>query len=279
MYYHVLIDVAGNKAKDNKTIRKIDITDKEALIEELISPYVSNEEIMFNGYILLRKNITRLLVKASNRSAHEIANEARQESYQRGCALIIVSDEDMITYSEEMQDITSELIKEVKQCSTAKRQTIIPSRDIADRSKVFIVHGRENSTKLEVARFIERLGFVPIILNEQPNEGMTIIEKIEKYSDVGYGVVLYTPCDIGYMKDDESNKKYRARQNVVFEHGYLVAKLGRENVTTLVRSGVETPNDISGVVYIDFDEKGAWKFDLARNLKNAGYDVDMNLLC
>ena len=91
MYYHVLIDVAGNKAKDNKTIRKIDITDKEALIEELISPYVSNEEIMFNGYILLRKNITRLLVKASNRSAHEIANEARQESYQRGCALIIVS--------------------------------------------------------------------------------------------------------------------------------------------------------------------------------------------
>lgn len=278
MYYHVLIDVAGNKAKDNKTIRKIDITDKGMLIEELISPYVNNEEIMFNGYILLRKNITRLLVKISNRSAREIANEALQKSYQRGCALI-VSDEDMITYSEEMQDITSELIKEVKQCSTAKRQTIIPSRDIADRSKVFIVHGRENSTKLEVARFIERLGFVPIILNEQPNEGMTIIEKIEKYSDVGYGVVLYTPCDIGYMKDDESNKKYRARQNVVFEHGYLVAKLGRGNVTTLVKEGVETPNDISGIVYIDFDEKGAWKFDLAKNLKNAGYDVDMNLLC
>ena len=278
MYYHVLIDVAGNKAKDNKTIRKIDITDKGMLIEELISPYVNNEEIMFNGYILLRKNITRLLVKISNRSAREIANEALQKSYQRGCALI-VSDEDMITYSEEMQDITSELIKEVKQCSTAKRQTIMSSRDIADKSKVFIVHGRDSSTKLEVARFIERLGFVPIILNEQPNEGMTIIEKIEKYSDVGYGVVLYTPCDIGYMKDDESNKKYRARQNVVFEHGYLVAKLGRENVTTLVRSGVETPNDISGVVYIDFDEKGAWKFDLARNLKNAGYDVDMNLLC
>ena len=279
MYYHVLIDVAGNKAKDNKTIRKIDITDKGMLIEELISPYVNNEEIMFNGYILLRKNITRLLVKTSNRSAREIANEARQESYQSGVAFI-VSNEDMITYSEEMQDITSELIKEVKQnCSTVKRQTIMSSRDIVDKSKVFIVHGRDSSTKLEVARFIERLGFVSIILNEQPNEGMTIIEKIEKYSEVGYGVVLYTPCDIGYMKDDESNKKYRARQNVVFEHGYLVAKLGRKNVATLVKNGVETPNDISGVVYIDFDEKGAWKFELAKNLKNAGYAVDMNLLC
>lgn len=279
MYYHVLIDVAGNKAKDNKTIRKIDITDKGMLIEELISPYVNNEEIMFNGYILLGKNITRLLVKTSNRSAREIANEARQESYQSGVALI-VSNEDMITYSEEMQDITSELIKEVKQnCSTVKRQTIMSSRDIVDKSKVFIVHGRDSSTKLEVARFIERLGFVPIILNEQPNEGMTIIEKIEKYSEVGYGVVLYTPCDIGYMKDDESNKKYRARQNVVFEHGYLVAKLGRKNVATLVKNGVETPNDISGVVYIDFDEKGAWKFELAKNLKNARYAVDMNLLC
>ncbi len=43
----------------------------------------------------------------------------------------------------------------------------------------------------------------------------------------------------------------RARQNVVFfEHGYLISKLGRNNVCALVKQSVEIPNDISGIVYI-----------------------------
>ncbi len=35
---------------------------------------------------------------------------------------------------------------------------------------------------------------------------MTIIEKLRKYSNVGFGIVLYTPCDIGYAKDKETEK-------------------------------------------------------------------------
>ena len=45
-------------------------------------------------------------------------------------------------------------------------------------------------------------------------------------------------------------QKNRANQNVVFEHGYLMATLGRENVCALVQGDIETPNDISGVVYV-----------------------------
>lgn len=86
--------------------------------------------------------------------------------------------------------------------------------------------------KIEVARFIEKLGFEAIILSEQANEGKTIIEKIEEYSDVDFGIVLYTPCDVGSEKDTNDFKP-RARQNVVFEHGYLIGKLGREKVHAL----------------------------------------------
>ena len=46
----------------------------------------------------------------------------------------------------------------------------------------------------------------------------------------------------------------RARQNVVFEHGYLIAKLGRKNVCALVRDNIEVPNDISGIVYVPLDK-------------------------
>ncbi len=70
----------------------------------------------------------------------------------------------------------------------------------------------------------------------------------------------------------------RARQNVVLEHGYLMGKLGRSKVCALVKGDVEIPNDISGVVYISMDDAGAWKFAVAKEMKAAGYDIDMNLI-
>lgn len=66
---------------------------------------------------------------------------------------------------------------------------------LADRSKVFIVHVRDNELKETVARFIERLGLEAIILHEQPNGGKTIIEKFEDVADVGFAIVLLTSDD------------------------------------------------------------------------------------
>jgi predicted nucleotide-binding protein len=91
---------------------------------------------------------------------------------------------------------------------------------------------------------------------------------------VGFAVVLYTPCDIGGLSGD--SQRPRARQNVVFEHGYLIGKLGRNNVSALVKGDVEIPNDISGVVYVPLDQHGAWRVALAKELRTARYPVDMN---
>lgn len=143
------------------------------------------------------------------------------------------------------------------------------------KDKVFIVHGRDNEAKQEVARFIESVGLTPIILHEQASGGKTIIEKIEHYSnEAGYAVVLYTACDHGRgIHESKVPPKNRARQNVVFEHGYLMAKLGRENVCALVKGEIETPNDISGVVYVNLDSPGAWKTQVAQELKSSGYTL------
>ena len=160
---------------------------------------------------------------------------------------------------------------------TSPRENKGYKKEHLDKSKVFIVHGHDAEAKLEVARFIEQMGLEPVILNEQVKNGRTIIEMIEKYSDVGFAVVLYTPCDIGYEKNKEDEKKGRARQNVVFEHGYLTAKLGRENVCALVKPSVEIPTDTSGVLYISLDSNGGWKIPLAKEMKSSGYKIDFNL--
>lgn len=167
-----------------------------------------------------------------------------------------------------------ELIPEPANTASGMAPPAKPSKEI-DRSKIFIVHGHDDSAKLEVARFIEKIGFEPIILHEQASESRTIIEKIEAYSDVGFGVVIYSPCDIGGKNIDSPDLAGRARQNVVFEHGFLIGKLGRSKVCPLVTGSVETPNDISGIVYTSMDSSN-WQIELAKELRAAKYPVDMN---
>lgn len=148
----------------------------------------------------------------------------------------------------------------------------------APNKKIFIVHGRDNETKQEVARFVDSLGLKSIILHEQASRSMTILQKIDHYtSDVGFALVLYTPCDLGKgLIEHNSNKpaKPRARQNVVFEHGYLIAKLGEDKVMPLLKSEeIEIPNDISGMVYSNLDSSGGWKLEVIRELEAAGYTL------
>lgn len=151
----------------------------------------------------------------------------------------------------------------------------VPENTVARiKRKVFIVHGRDNEAKQEVSRFVESLGLEAIILHEQASTGMTIIEKIEHYSnDADFALVLYTPCDLGRGATEGNPPNKRARQNVVFEHGYLMAKLGRKNVCALVKGSLEKPNDISGVVYVDIDPSGAWKIEVSKELRAVGYQV------
>ena len=161
------------------------------------------------------------------------------------------------------------------------KTNVIQLPDDAGRSimsnKIFIVHGHDDVAKLDMARTLEKAGFEAIILHEQPNAGRTIIEKFENYSDVGFAVILYTECDLGRDKETPAgSEKYRARQNVVFEHGFFIGKLGREHVCAFVKGNVETPGDLGGVLYIPMDSNGAWKMDLAKNMKAAGLTVDMN---
>ena len=144
------------------------------------------------------------------------------------------------------------------------------------KRKIFLVHGRDSGTKEMVARYLSKLQLDPVILHEQPNVGKTIIEKFELYSNVSYAVVLLTPDDIGRLNTVGEIERVRARQNVIFEFGYFIGKLGRHNVFGLKKGDIEVPSDYSGILYIDMDEGGAWRLLLAREMKAAGLEVDVN---
>jgi predicted nucleotide-binding protein len=145
---------------------------------------------------------------------------------------------------------------------------------LAYNRKVFVVHGREEGPREAVARFLERLGFQPIILHEQANQGRTIIEKVEDHSDVGFAVIILTPDDMGNLKGEEPQP--RARQNVLLELGYFIGKLTRKRVCTLKAGELEIPSDWRGVVDEPYDAGGGWRQTLARELEAAEYEIDWN---
>jgi len=146
------------------------------------------------------------------------------------------------------------------------------NRKTLNSRKVFIVHGHDKFYLEMVARFLEKIQIEVIILHEQANRGRTIIEKIEAHGDVGFAVVLLTPDDTGARNGDEPRP--RARQNVIMELGYFIAKLGRDKVCALKSNTIELPSDFDGVVYQNLDDGGGWRNALARELEEAGFEID-----
>lgn len=147
------------------------------------------------------------------------------------------------------------------------------------KPSVFIVHGHDEALKNDVARTLEKLGLDPIILHEKADQGQTIIEKLELHSDVEYAVVLITPDD-DHVDNITKAPVKRARQNVILELGFFLAQLGRERVFILRKDDphLELPSDYQGVIYTLADTAGAWRYRLARELREGGFDADANAL-
>lgn len=147
-----------------------------------------------------------------------------------------------------------------------------------NKRRVFIVHGHNSVIRERVELLLTQLGYEPIVLFKEASKSQTIIEKIEKESkNCCYAVVLYTKCDEGRVIGT-AELRPRARQNVVFEHGYMCAHLGRDHVCALMEDGVEQPGDLSGVIYVSYDDKGAWRYAIANEMRAVGLDADSNLI-
>jgi predicted nucleotide-binding protein len=167
-------------------------------------------------------------------------------------------------------------------------ETLLKSRGggtgslLVSSTKVFVVYGHDTAARDQLEAMLRRWRLEPLILDQLPSQGQTIIEKLESYTDqVGFAVVLATPDDEGHRTGHSDEKYYRARQNVVLELGMLLSKLGRKRVAILLKQQerMERPSDIQGLIYIPFkdDVKDASVL-LAKEMVAQGYQIDVQRL-
>lgn len=237
----------------------------------LIDEGVTSSDSKFQAW---KMKVSRFLIKNFGEKSYEYEYFQRtsfslgictlstpQSAFLKACADGLHITRDVLaTYLEEMED----------ESPKSKGQVVKKS----DFSKVFIVHGHDGELKEAVARLIEQQSIETIILSNKTNEGKTIIEKIEHYSDVSVAICLFTADDKGKAKSEKSLSA-RARQNVVFEAGYFMGKIGRNHVVIVAENDVELPSDMSGMVYTN---KTDWKVDVLRELKAMGFAIDFNKL-
>jgi len=256
---------------------------EEELIERIVIPYESGVPIVINGTTIKLELINRIKIFETEDNLDTVVEGFENRRRAERNPYKIFDPSPTWKAIETGKDVTDKYIagpaghKKREPAPKVRESSVTKlAAKSTDKEKIFVVHGHDNALKDETCVFLSAIGFNPIVLHRQPDGGLTIIEKFEKYSDVKYAVVLLTPDDFG-MKSDELKKaegerqgEFRARQNVIFELGFFIGRLGRQSVCCLFKN-VELPSDITGLIYKkvnkSVDEIG---YEIIKELKAAG---------
>jgi len=276
-YYHVRVTRKSNRTDDSL---ELDLS-KEELQERIVERFLKGEPFMCGGEPIPAEDVEQIRINVTDESSEKLLPKIRErrerESRESGLVALGISDEWYVT--KEGTEVTRQFIRFPPTTTKQKPKEI----EKALSKNIFIVHGRDDKPKLELARMLEKLGFNAIILSEQPNKGRTIIEKLEQETfDIGYAFVILTPDDsalpdeLPIIPSTRPEMKRRARQNVILELGYFVGKIGRNRVCCLYKGDVELPSDIHGVLFKKFNASVEECYKgILEELSAAGYEIKL----
>jgi predicted nucleotide-binding protein len=141
--------------------------------------------------------------------------------------------------------------------------------------KVVILPGPDEEKKIEVTNFLKNLDLEPVLLPEQPEEG-NWMEEWGRDSEVAFALAVLCADENGRPGQKHQDPKPRPGQKLVFELGFLVGRLKRGLVCALHEEGLELPSEHPAGVFIPWDAAGLWKLLVARAMKMANLDIDLN---
>lgn len=262
MFYHVR--VRKNGEKDYKFQYNLD----EKKIKIITEKYNNNQEFTIGGLVVKKDNISEILIIKTNVNTESWFDKMLSEM-PTGCLIIPRKENIFNSIDNEIIDVTDDMLNHVNVITNANMNNL-------ESNKIFVVHGKNIEIRNKVTSFLQSANYEPIVAVDEKANGRTIIEQIEELTEVKKGIVIYTPDDVARLRKRYGGKTeqmfYRARQNVIFEHGYLCGKLGRSNVIMLIcydeKKEFDIPSDVNSIVYIKYDDNGEWKNQVLKEISN-----------
>jgi len=270
--YHIYIEYA----EPDKSGIRFNVS-REELVRTISSPFTMGKPFWFLGKLLNPTKVIKAIIFWSYTTADKLTLPNQEN-------LVVVKDKKYL-----LENIIKGKVTGAYLCTekflppTIKSITLIESvKSTSDtRRRIFVVCGRDDKMKQAIINSLTKLWLVPVVMCEEPNQGRKLVERFTDYSDVGFATVLLSPDEFAYASEESPTKrKLRPKQEVIFELGFLLGKLGKEKVLVLFRecANFEIPTDFEGIKITAFDDQDSWKLALIRELTNCGYNVDVDSL-
>ena len=270
--YHIYIE----SAESEKSGIRFNVS-REELDRTFATPFAAGQPFWFMGRLLNPIKVTKsctLLVPCDRRQTSPLPNQEN---------LVVAKDKKYL-----INCIVKGKVKGVYLCTekflpSTEKNTSPPPQSATSVSgnlgrRIIVVSGSDDETKKAITGALTKLSLLPLVLCEEPSQGKKIVETFStNYADIGFAVVLLSTDDFAYSKNEAASKrKLRPRQDVVFELGFLLGKLGWGNVLVFFRecANFEILTEFEGINVAAFDDRDSWKLALIRELSNCGLVVD-----
>jgi predicted nucleotide-binding protein len=265
--YHIYIEYA----EPEKSGTRFNVS-REELVRVFATPFAASQPFWFMGRLLNPIKVTRAVLFWS---------------YETADKLTLPNQDKLVSIKDKSYLIESIFKSKVKGAYLCTEEFLPPKKNLTPPQpaflasgtaprRIFVVSGADIEIKQAIYGALTKLRLVPVLTCEEPNQGRKIVERFTDYADVGFAVVLLSPDDFVCSKKEAFTKrKLKPQQNVVFQLGFLLGKLGESNVLVLFREceDFQVP-DFEGIKTVAFDDRGSWKLALLRELSNHGFNVD-----
>jgi hypothetical protein len=131
-----------------------------------------------------------------------------------------------------------------------------PSSSQEGASRRILILGDGGDTTVQVLEFLEQMGMESAIL-DAPS-----VERLDALRDAAFALLMPSEKTEGPA--------------TMLAIGFMLAVLGRQRICLLAAPDQATSSALEGVLRVAPEETGVWRLLLAREMKRAGLDVDLN---
>ena len=268
--YHIYLEYA----EPEKSGVRFNVSQEE-LNRTFATPFAAGQPFWFMGRLLNPIKVTKVVLFWSYVTADKLSLPNQEN-------LVAAKDKKYLIESIVKGRVTGayvcteKFLPSTEKTMSHSQSTILASGNLGRR--IIVVSGADVEMKQALSGALTKLSLIPLVMREEPRQGKKIIENFSRdYADVGFAVVLLSPDDFAHAKNEAAIKrKLRPQQDVVFDLGFLLGKLGKGNVLVFFRecANFEIPTDFEGIKVTAFDDRDSWKLALIRELSNCGFAVD-----
>ena len=169
-----------------------------------------------------------------------------------------------------------ELLPEGESAPAPAAEVQSPARQPASINKtkiLLLLCSRNGTARQALCRFASKMDLHFEIIDYNPEQPATIVEQLYHHRDAQFAIIYW-----GEPSGRELPGSAHPERYVGFALGFALGRLGRGRVFIMGSTATAPLPGFARILSSQLDSGGGWQIQLARRMKSAGVDIDLNQL-